>query len=361
MKAFAAIFGKELLEFMRMPGLVILILYIFTIEIYVAGAGITLEARNISVGVVDYSPRVTSTKILNHLHMPHFQSPVHYSSQEKLFEDIKNKKIMVGIVFESDFEKKVYKEGGAKLNLLLDSTASAQAFLAQLYIQNILYDYQNAMDLSPIVIDNHKLFNPNAEFTYFMSITELLAIITLLSVLLSAAVFVNEKENGTWDLMLLMPVDPKTIILAKILSQVLVIMIGTIMAVGLVIFGIFDSPFNGSFLMFLLLTFFYTFTSAGIGLFVAAVSKTIMEVAQLAILIMMPMIFLSGAWTPAYAMHPILEALSYISPLRYYIEGSQSIFFRGTDIIDLWPYFLGVISIGSVLFWLGIRKIGKLF
>jgi ABC-2 type transport system permease protein len=361
MKAFMAVLGKELLEFMRMPGLVLLMLYIFTIEIYVAGAGITLEAKNISVGVVDYSPRVVSTKILNHLHTPHFQHPIHYTSQKKLFEDIKNKKIMVGIVFESDFEKRIYKEGGAKLNLLLDTTASAQAFLAQLYLQNILYDFQKAMDLSPIVIDNHKLFNPNAKFTYFMSITELLAIITLLSVLLSASVFVNEKENGTWDLMLLMPVEAKTIILAKILSQVLIIMVGTIMSVGLIIFGIFDSPFNGSFFMFLLLTFFYTFTSAGIGLFVAAVSKSIMEVAQLAILIMMPMIFLSGAWTPVYAMHPVLEALSYISPLRYYIEGSQSIFFRGTDLIDLWPYFLGVISIGSILFWLGIRKIGRLF
>ena len=361
MKAFIAVFGKELLEFMRLPFLVLLMIYIFTIEIYVAGAGITLEARNISVGVVDYSPRVVSTKILNHLHEPHFQHPVHYTSQEELFEAIKDKKIMVGIVFESDFEKRIYKEGGAKLNLLLDTTASAQAFLAQLYLQNILYDFQNAMELSPIVIDSHKLFNPNAEFTYFMSITELLAIISLLAVLLSAMVFVNEKENGTWDLMLLMPVSAKTIILAKILSQVLIIMVGTIMAVGLVIFGIFDSPFNGSFFIFLLLTFFYAFTSAGIGLFVAAVSKTIMEVAQLAILIMMPMIFLSGAWTPVYAMHPILEALSYLSPLRYYIEGSQSIFFRGTDLIDLWPYFLGIISLGSILFWLGVHKIGKLF
>jgi ABC-2 type transport system permease protein len=361
MKIFLAILQKELLIFMRMPALVVLMLYIFTIEIYVAGAGITLEANNISVGVVDYSPKVVSTKILNHLHEPHFQHPVQYASQEKLYQDIKNKKIMVGIVFESDFEKKVYKQGGAKLDVLLDTTASAQAFLAQLYLQNIIYDFQNTMDISPIIIDNHKLFNPNAKFTYFMSITELLAIITLLSVLLSASVFVNEKEDGTWDLMLLMPVDAKVIILAKIVSQIIIIMAGTMMAIGLVIFGVFDAPFNGSFFVFLLLTFFYTFASAGIGLFVAAVSKTIMEVAQLAILIMLPIIFLSGAWTPTYAMHPILDWLSYLSPLRYYIEGTQSIFFRGTDTFDLWPYFLGVILLGSFLFWFGVRKIGKLF
>jgi len=361
MRIFITVLKKELLVFMRMPALVFLVLYVFTIEIYIAGAGISLEARNITVGVVDYSSRVNSSKILNHLQEPNFKTPIYYTSQEKLYEDIKNKKIMIGIVFESDFDQKTYKNIGAKLNLLLDSTASAQAFLAQLYLQNILLEFQNAYELSPIVIDNHKLFSPNAKFTYFMSITELLAIITLITVLLSASVFVNEKENETWNLMLLMPVDPKIIILAKIFSQLIIITIGTMIAIGLIIFGIFDAPFNGSFLMFILLTFLYSFTSAGIGLFVAAVSSTIMEVAQLSILIMLPLIFLSGAWTPVYAMHPILEYLSYLSPLKYYIEGSQSLFFRGTDIIDLWKYFAGVIVLGGFIFWSGMKKMGKLF
>ena len=60
-------------------------------------------------------------------------------------------------------------------------------------------------------------------------------------------------------------------------------------------------------------------------------------------------------------MHPILECLSIISPLRYYIQGSESVFFRGTALIDLWEYFAGVIVLGGVLFWYGFRKIGKLF
>ncbi|MCK5293300.1 MAG: ABC transporter permease [Arcobacteraceae bacterium] len=361
MKIFFTIVKKELLVFMRMRGLVFLMIYIFTAEIYIAGAGISLEARNITVGVVDYSSKVNSSKILNHLHQPNFKTPIYYKSQKELYEDIKNKKIMMGIVFESDFDEKTYKSGGAKVNLLLDSTASAQAFLAHLYLQNILLEFQNAYELSPIIIDNHKLFSPNAEFTYFMSITELLAIITLITTLLSASVFVNEKENETWNLMLLMPVSPKVIILAKIFSQLIIVMIGTIVAIGTVIFAIFDAPFNGSFCVFLLLTFLYSFASAGIGLFVASVSKTIMEVTQLSILIMLPLIFLSGAWTPVYAMHPILEYLSYLSPLRYYIEGSQSLFFRGTDILDLWEYFMGVTVFGGVIFWYGMRKMGKLF
>lgn len=112
---------------------------------------------------------------------------------------------------------------------------------------------------------------------------------------------------------------------------------------------------------FLLLTFLYAFTSSGIGLFVAAISKNMMQVAQLSMLIIMPLIFLSGAWTPVSAMYPLFQKLSLLSPLRYYIEGCESIFFRGTNFINLWQYFFGVLGIGSILYIYGFKKIGKLF
>jgi ABC-2 type transport system permease protein len=86
-----------------------------------------------------------------------------------------------------------------------------------------------------------------------------------------------------------------------------------------------------------------------------------MQVAQYSIIIMLPLIFLSGAWTPLYSMHPILQKISIFSPLRYYIEGSESIFFRGTEFVDLIPYFGGVTILGVILYWYGFRKIGKLF
>ena len=151
------------------------------------------------------------------------------------------------------------------------------------------------------------------------------------------------------------------IILAKSLSQVFVVMLGIVLALGFVVLGAFDTPLNGSFWAFILLSFLYAFSSAGIGLFVAAVSKNVMQVAQLSIVIMMPLIFLSGAWTPIYAMHPALQALSVVSPLRYYIEGTESLFYRGTALTDLWPYFGGVSLLGVLLYWYGFRKIGKLF
>ncbi len=358
-RIFWTIVAKELISFLRSWGLLAVVLYSFTLDVYVAGEGMQIKPRNVGVGYVDYSGGGTSRKILSHLHLPEFLPPKRFNSQKELSDAIFNKKILVGIIFDSNFEKAYQKGENAQLNVLLDATAASKSFTTLGYLQNIVLSF-SGIDF-PLELKSHKLFNQNADNHVFMALSEMLSVITMLSILLPAMVFVKEKEEGTWDIMLLMPIDARITILAKSFSQVLIIVLGTVMCVGFVLFGAFDMPMNGSFWAFLLLTFLYSFTSAGIGLFIAAVSKSILQVAQLSMVIMMPLIFLSGAWTPVYAMHPVLETLSLISPLRYYIEGCESIFFRGTAFVDLWPYFTGVALLGSILYWYGFKKIGKLF
>ncbi|WP_201352906.1 ABC transporter permease [Hydrogenimonas urashimensis] len=359
MRLFLTLVMKEIIAFFRSWGLVAVVLYSFTLDIYIAGKGIEMQAKNVSVGYVDDTGGGISMKILSRLHAPEFQKPVRFLSQKALYDAIRNREIMVGLLFDHDFETSYEKTGRTQLNLLLDAISATQSFQALQYLQNIVLDFSNLR--VPIELKIHRLFNPNARTDWFMAVAEMLSVTTLLGVILTAAVFVREKENGTWDIMLLMPIDPKLIILAKSFSQVIILMFGVVIATGIVLFGAFDVPVNQSLWAFFLLSFFYAFTSAGIGLFVAAVSRSMLQVAQLAILIMMPLIFLSGAWTPIHAMHPLLQDLSLLSPLRYYIEGSESIFFRGTEFVDLWPYFAGVIILGAILYLYGFRKIGKLF
>lgn len=359
MHTFLNVLGKELLSFFRSVMLVVVVLYSFTLDIYVAGEGIELKPRNVAVGYVDRSGGGMSQKILAKLRTPEFRKPKRFLSQKALSQAIFNKEIMVGIVFGSDFEKNYRARREAQIDMLLDATAASQSLTTLFYLQNIVADFQS-FNL-PFRIKSHKLFNQNADNHSFMALTEMLSLITMLVVILTAIVFVKEKEEGTWDIMLLMPVNPKITILAKSFSQVLIVMMGVVLALGFVLFWKFNIPLNGSFWAFMLLTFLYAFSSAGIGLFVAAVSKDVMQVAQLSIIIMMPLIFLSGAWTPVYAMNPLFQILSLFSPLRYYIEGSESIFYRGTEFIDLLPYFGGVLILGVLLYWYGFQKIGKLF
>lgn len=358
-KIFFAIVLKELISFMRSAALVAVVVYSFTIDIYIAGEGIDIEPRNVAVGYVDNSGGGMSKKILANLHTPEFVTPMRFNSQRELSLAIYNKEIMVGLVFESDFEKLYREKKDTQVNVLLDATSASQGFTTLIYLQNILFQFENIQ--FPVELKIHKLFNQNSDNRSFMALSELLSLITMLVVILTAIVFVKEKEDGTWDIMLLMPFDAKLTILAKTLSQVIIVMAGVILSLGFVIFAIFDTPMNGSFWSFIFLTFLYTFSSAGIGLFVAAIAKDVMQVAQYSIIIMIPLIFLSGAWTPIYTMNPFLKTLAFFSPLRYYIEGSESIFYRGTPFLELYPYFLGVLFLGAILYLIGFRKIGRLF
>ncbi|WP_457623590.1 ABC transporter permease [Persephonella sp.] len=358
MKLFTTILFKEILTFLRNWGLVAILIYSFTIDVYIAGQGFEVKPRNVTVGYVDYTDGYISNKILSHLHKPEFKEPIRYLSPEDLKEDIFNRKIIVGIIFDPDFEKNFYK-GYTKLNVLLDSTASAQAYITLSYLENIILNFSDINP--PVELKIHKLFNQNADTRKFISFSEFLSVVTLLGIILSAVVFVREKENGTWDIMLLTPVDPKILILAKTISQMIIVLIGVIMSVGLVLFGVFNVPINGSFFVFILFTTAYLFAVTGIGLFIASVAKSMLQVAQLSVVVMMPMIFLSGAWTPIESMHPVIQYISYISPLKYYIEGSIGIFFRGVSFSDLIIHFTALTCLSISLYLFGFRKIGKLF
>ena len=354
-----AILKKEFLVFFRNIGLVVFILYAFTMDIYIAGEGIKVTPKYVSIGYVDEAGSVLVNKILSHFHYPEFKKPKKFLNEKELKKAIYDKKIMVGIVFDKEFVKNLSSKKEAKLQVLLDSTASAQAQVTLIYIQNILMDFYPLN--TPVKLNIIKLFNPNSNTNWFMSLSELLSVVTMLGLVLIAVVFVREKENGTWDIMLLMPVRGSIIIFAKILSQVLILMAGITISIGLVVFGAFNAPINGNLFDFYLISFLFAFAIGGIALVIASVSKTILEVGHLTIVIMLPLIFLSGAWTPINSMHPFIQFLSYFSPLRYYIEATQDIFFRGSSFNDLIPYFLAEFIIALVLFYIGYRKIGRLF
>ena len=356
---FFAIVKKDILILLRNSALMLFLIYIFTLDIYLAGIGIKVKPQHVSVGYVDYSNSLIVNKILTHLHEPEFKVPRRFLSEKALKKAIENKKVMVGLVFESDFAKNYYKTGKSQVNVLIDSTAAAQAQVTVIYLNEILARFVNLH--FPLTLQPHRLFNQNSNSTWFMGLAELMSDVVLLVLLLVATVFVKEKEEGTWDIMLLMPINSFVTIFAKMFSQVIVILIGVWVSVGVILFGVFDMPINGNLWDFFLLNVLFAFSLGGIGLVIAAISNTVTEVGQYSFMLMMPLIFLSGAWTPISSMAPWLQKLSIISPVRYYIEASESIFFRGASFSDMFVDFLALFVIGLVLFYIGYRKIGKLF
>ena len=148
---------KELLGFLRSYGLVFMVIYFFTAEVYVAGEGVEIEAKNVAIGIVDKSSGGISKKIVTNLHKPEFQEALYFQSQKQLSAAIFNKEIMVGLIFDEDFEKNYYKQESSVINILIDSTTASQSLMAIAYLQNIIYDFTKIT--LPLDLKIHKLFH----------------------------------------------------------------------------------------------------------------------------------------------------------------------------------------------------------
>ena len=363
MDKFLAILIKEWMELLRSRGMLFFIFYIFVINIYIAGVGVNLDARGVNVGILDEKGgSVYVSKIVASLHPPEFKEILYYSSRTLLYEDIKNKKIVAGLIFPGTFDSDIATGKETKIQLLLDTTVATLSYYTYTHLVNIVNTFQTASQLRvPVELNIHKLYNPNASSVPFITLKELVSAITLLSIILSAAVFVKEKEQDTWNLMLLVPVNPYVMILAKLLSQVAVVMVGFILSLGLILFGLFDLPMAGNFWALFFMTFLYAIATSGIGLVIASVARNITHVGLMTIMAIIPLTFLSGGTSSIYTKPELVQWLSYLSPLRYYTEGVYNLVFRGTEVIHLWEQFLGIAVIATVLIVYGVKKIGKLF
>jgi ABC-2 type transport system permease protein len=199
----------------------------------------------------------------------------------------------------------------------------------------------------PMLVDRHRVwYNPNHKDSWFMSISELLTVITVLAMILPAAAAVREKERGTIEQLLVSPLTPVQIMLPKVVAMTLVILLGTALSVGLILHGVFHVPMKGSLTLFFAVTAMYTFAMSGLGLFVSTMSRNLAQAAMMIIMIMMPIILLSGAWTPPEAMPAGIRQAMYISPLYYYIEVSYGILLKGAGIEILWDSLLGLTLLG---------------
>jgi ABC-2 type transport system permease protein len=221
---------------------------------------------------------------------------------------------------------------------------------------------KDKLEQVPMVQDNHRVFyNPNQNEKWLMSLSELLSVITILSMVLPPAVMVREKERGTIEQLLVSPMSGFEIIFPKILAMTLVILIGTAAGVFLVIKPIFHIPIRGSLFLFFVITALYVFTSSGIAIFISTIAKNLSQVMMLVILIMLPLLFLSGSWTPPEAMPGWLKTMTNFSPLYYFIKSSYGIFLKGVRSSVLWLEILKMTVLGLVVSGIGMWRFRKQF
>jgi len=272
------------------------------------------------------------------------------------------------------FEESLLRGDPTGVQLQIDATHSVLGFLGASYAAQIVGEYGleaglsreglNAADLEsvPRINDRHRVwFNPNQDDGWFMSLSELLNVITLFAILLPAAAMVREKERGTVEQLLVSPLTSFQIMFPKVVAMTAVILLATTMSLFLVIKPVFHVPFKGSLPLFFTVTALYVFTTAGLGLFAATIARNLAQAGMMTILILAPMLFLSGAWTPPEAMPVWLRQGMLISPLHHYMDASFDILLKGAGLNIIWDSILGIVVLGSTVFGFGLWRFRRQF
>jgi len=360
---------KELKQLYRDPVLLVIIAYFFTADVYLAGDGAKITLYNATFVVIDHDHSAASRELIYAFRTPYFDFQGELADVKSAEKLLNNGEVLAILDIPDHFQHDLLQGKPVALQLRLDASNMSLATLMSGYSAELVGRFGQNYSLQrlglsaelrqavPLIDDRHRvLYNPNQTDSWFMSISELLTVITMLSMMLPAAAAVREKERGTIEQLMVSPLTPIQILLPKVLAMGLVI----IGAVAVCLYGVmqpaFHVPIQGSAGLFFAVTALYVFATSGIGLFIASISRNLGQVSMLVLLIIMPIILLSGAWTPPEAMPAGLRYAMYISPLSYFIEMGYGILLKGAAIEILWDSLLGLTVLGSVIFSLGIWR-----
>ena len=369
----AAMTGKELLQLARDTLLVLAVLYLFTFDIMMAG-GVKMDLNKATVVVHDMDHSLASRELIYRFQQPYFQLGGEILDQNEGIRLLDQGKALMVLDIPPRFQHDLIQGRPTQVQVQVDTSNTVLGTLAASYSGQIIGQYgfdtalqrmgltAEALAAVPMLVDRHRVwYNPNQKDSWFMSISELLTVITVLAMMLPAAAAVREKERGTIEQLLVSPLTSMQILLPKVIAMTLVILLGTALSVGLIIHGVFHVPMKGNLTLFFAVTAMYTFAMSGLGLFVSTMSRNLAQAAMMIIMIMMPIILLSGAWTPPEAMPVGIRQAMYISPLYYYIEISYAILLKGAGIKILWDSLLGLGMLGSLVFGFGVWRFRRQF
>lgn len=365
---------KELKQLTRDPALLLIIVYFFTADVYMAGSGVNMNLRHASVMVIDHDHSAASRELAYRFRQPYFDFKGEISRENEA-ENLLNKGQIVAVLdIPENFQSLLLQGKPATAQFQVDTSNTMLGTLASGYATEIATDFgqdyvikrlglnNEQMDAVPVIQNRHRvLYNPNRIDSWFMSISELLTVITMLSMMLPAAAAVREKERGTIEQLAVSPLSSLQILLPKVISMGLVILLGVAVCLFFIIIPLFHLPVKGSIGLFFAVTAIYVFTSSGIGLFIATISHTMTEVTMLVVLLLFPLILLSGAWTPPEAMPLAIRWIMTISPLYYCTEMSYAILLKDAGIEIIGNSLLWLSVLGGMFFSFGVWRFRKQF
>lgn len=352
---------KELRSLYRDPVLFGFILFAFTIMVYSAGQSVSMEIRKAPIAIVDEDNSPLSHSIAEAFYPPHFQTPerINIGEANRVLDE---GQFTFVLDIPPSFQKDVLTGKQPEIQLLIDATRMSQAFIGAGYIRNIVTQEVNNLlkqfdsDLVvPIDLIVRTRFNPTLTSAWFGGVMELVNLITLLSIILTGAALIREREHGTLEHLLVMPVTPLQIMAAKIWSMALVVILASTLSLYIVIGIWLEMPIAGSVLLFQLGTATFLFSTTSLGILLGTMARSMPQLGLLMILLILPLLMLSGGTTPYESMPGPVQAIMNFAPTSHFVSISQAVLYRGADFTVIWPDLLFNIGLGLVYFLIALR------
>lgn len=366
----AAMIRKELSQLLRDVPILLFVIWAFTGAVYTGGHGIGAELHNYPVLVLDLSRSPESRELVSRFRAPYFKIVGYAASDAELVRWLDGGRASLAIVMPPDFARRAHR-GGARFQVISDGSQSTSATIAGAHIAAIAGRYSvelleerlgsGARAAMPQVEARIRVeYNPNLDETWFSGLLEVLNQVTMIAMLLAAAAMVREREHGTVEHLLVSPLRPWELFAAKVVPVVALVPVAALGSVFGIVHGIFGTPIRGSVVLFYVVSVVYVFAMASLGLAIAVFTRNLGQAMLLLLLILYPMMLLSGAFSPPESMGPFLRYAGLLSPVRHYVDFGYQVLFKGNGLAYVWPDVVGILLLGLALFGFSIRRFVQL-
>jgi ABC-2 type transport system permease protein len=353
---------KEIRSFLRDWVLVGLTIWAFSVVIVAQAQSNSQELHNASIAYVDEDHSELSRRIIRAFLPPYFHTPQPIAERD-IIPLMNAGRYTFIIDIPPDFEKYVLGGRTPAIQVNVDATAMIQAGLGSGYAQQIITteirDFLSRKEGAPpplVNIDVRVMFNPNIDTAWFTSVMGIINNVTMLGIILAGAAIVREREHGTMDHLLVMPLTPFEIAMSKVWANALVITIATGLSLYLVVRTLLHVPIVGSVPLFMLGVAIYLFFTCAIGIFLGTVARTMPQLGLLFMLIFLPMNLLSDSNTPLESMPRWLATIMQASPSTHFVSFAQAILYRGAGFDVVWPQFVFVAVFVAVFLAVAILR-----
>lgn len=357
---------KELRSFRHDYVLFGLIVWAFSFSLYVLAQNNTQELRNASIAICDEDHSELSRRVAAAFLPPYFQ-PARAIGPAAIDQAMDTGRFTFVLDIPPDFERDLRAGRRPAIQAGIDATAVIHAGIGAGYIEEIIQgeiarylDQNGKPEVPPVTLAVRVAFNPNVTTSWFTSVMGLINNVTMLAIIIAGAAIVREREHGTMDHLLVMPLTPLEIAMAKIWANGLVIAVAVVLSLYAVIRGLLGIPIAGSVPLFMLGVVLYLFFATAIGIFLGTIARSMPQLGLLFMLVAVPMNVLSGSNTPLESMPPFLQSLMQLSPSTHFVSFAQAILYRGAGIEIVWPEFLAIALMGGVFLLLTLARFRRI-